>query len=304
MPPAHLPPALADVPALEIFIEVVQSGSFSRAARKRGLTTSAVSKRIAQLEARLGVQLLLRTTRRLSATDAGRRLAARAEVVIEQLADAERELSELSKMPRGVLRVATSVGLGQSHVGRLATEFISDHPQASVELSVDEQLIDLVKGRFDVAVRCGTAADSLMVMKKVVPARRILCAAPSYLAKNGTPQEADELAAHACLRYVLEDGGRTWRLGGSFPREVRVTGGFHADNPFVLRDAAVAGAGIAFLPSFVVAQDLEAGRLAVVLESLAAETGWIYLAFPSQKPSKLARAFADFAALRLRALLG
>lgn len=294
------PAALDDVPALALLVDVVELGSFSRAAKKRGLTTSAVSKRVAQLESRVGLSLLTRTTRGLSTTDAGRRLVARAVTVLDQLVDAETELAELSRAPRGVLRVATSVGLGQSLVGRLASEFVTTHPDASVELSVDESLVDLVAGRFDLAVRCGTMRDSTLKVKKLVPSRRVLCAAPSYLERRGTPSRARDLEKHECLRHVIEDGGKTWTLsptnGGSGKlQSVPVGGSFHADNPFVLRDAAVAGAGIAFLPSFVVADDVRAGRLRVVLPELGAETGWVYLAFPGPKPSKLSRAFADFA---------
>lgn len=293
------PAALDDVPALALLVDVVELGSFSRAAKKRGLTTSAVSKRIAQLEARVGIALLTRTTRGLSATDAGRRLVARATTVLSELVDAETELAELSRAPRGVLRIATSVGLAQSHVGRVASEFVTKHPDTSVELSVDEQIVDLVAGRFDVAVRCGVLRDSTLKAKKLVPSTRVLCASPSYLARRGAPTRAGDLAQHDCLRHVLEDGGRTWTLGnangGRALLHVAVRGAFHADNPFVLRDAAVAGAGIAFLPSFVVAEDVRASRLRIVLPDLAAETGWVYLAFPGPKPSKVTRAFSDFA---------
>ncbi|MBS2017286.1 MAG: LysR family transcriptional regulator [Deltaproteobacteria bacterium] len=294
------PPALDDLPALALLVDVVSLGSFSKAARRRGLTTSAVSKRVAQLEGRLGISLLTRTTRGLSPTDAGRRLVARSNHVLGELADAELELAELARAPRGVLRIATSIGLGQSHVGRVASEFVTKHPDASVELAIDERIVDLVAGRFDVAVRCGALRDSTLKVKKLVPSKRVLCAAPSYLARRGVPRRPSELAQHACLRHVIEDSGRTWTLGGADgERTVRVGGGFHADNPFVLRDAARAGAGIAFLPSFVVADDVREGTLEVVMPDVAAETGWVYLAFASPRPSRLARAFADFAATSL-----
>lgn len=312
---ASRPTALDDLPALGLLLDVVEAGSFSRAAQKRGLTTSAVSKRVSQLEARLGLALLIRNTRHLSATDAGQRVLARAARVLGDLADTERELSELAVAPRGILRVATSVGLGQSHVGRIVSEFVDRHPDVTVELAIDERIVDLVSGRFDLAVRCGTLRDSNLLLRKIVPTQRVLCASPEYLAKHGTPARPEDLGAHRCLRHVLEDGGRVWRFDAVEPNggakakgprdvaEVRIAGRFHADNPLVLRDAAVGGAGIAFLPSFVVADDLRAGRLDRVLPSLAAERGWVYLAFPSARPSKLARAFGDLVARRVSAAL-
>jgi DNA-binding transcriptional LysR family regulator len=282
---ARVPAALDDVPALALLLDVIEAGSFALAARKRGLTTSAVSKRIAQVEARVGLQLLVRTTRKLSATDAGRRLVSHAERVLGDLADVEQELSELARAPRGVIRVATSVGLGQSQVGRIASEFVGHHPDVSVELSVDEQLVDLVAGRFDVAVRCGTPRDSTITMRKLVPTKRVLCAAPAYLAKHGAPGRPEDLQRHTCLRHVIEEGARTWKLGGGGKtKEVRVSGSFRADNPFVVREAAISGAGIAFLPSFVIADDVKAGRLRVVLEAFA-RRGWRARSATSSPPA-------------------
>jgi DNA-binding transcriptional LysR family regulator len=296
---ARRPTALDDLPALALLLDVVDAGSFSRAAKKHGLTTSAVSKRIAQLEARLGMAVLVRTTRRISPTDAGRRLLARAERVLGELGDAEEELHELSRAPRGTLRVATSVGLGQSLVGRLAAEFVARHPEVTIAVSADEELVDLVAGQFDMAVRCGSIERSSLVVRKLTASKRILCASPAYLAEHGEPARLADLERHRCLRHELDAGGGVWKLwadGGEKAVTVRPVGGFYSDNPFVLREAVVAGAGIAFLPDFIVADDLRSGRVSRVLGEFSADRGWIYLAFPSARISKLARAFGDFVA--------
>jgi len=300
-----MPSALDDVPSLALFLDVVEAGSFARAARTRGLTTSAVSKRIAHLEDRVGLRLLHRTTRRLAPTDAGRTLALRAERVLGALHDAEHDLAELAQAPRGVLRVATSVGLARSHVGRVVSDFVAAHGEVSIELEIDEAIVDLVAGHFDVAVRCGAMPDSSLTTRRIARARRVLCASPKYLTEKGTPARASDLAEHVCLRHALGDGGTTWRLGPkSAPEEVRVRGGFHANDPFVVRDAAVAGLGVAFLPSFVVADDVRAGRLNVLLPQLATDTGAVYVVLPpNARPSPLTRAFVDHVASAMAAAL-
>ncbi|NUP12522.1 MAG: LysR family transcriptional regulator [Polyangiaceae bacterium] len=294
------------VPTLALFLDVVEAGSFSAAARRRGLTTSAVSKRIAQLEDRLGAPLLHRTTRRLALSDAGLRLRLHAERALRELEEAEGEIGELSRAPRGLLRVATSVSFGQMHMGTLASEFVARHRDVTIELSLEERFVDLVAERFDLGIRCGTPGDSSLKIRRLAPSRRVLCASPAYLRERGEPSSPADLELHNCLRHALEDAGRTWVFDARpKPVQVRVRGTLRADNALVLRDAAIKGIGIALLPNFLVADDVRAGRLHIILDGLAAKAGHIYAVQPpSRQPSRLARAFIAHLAERLPALIG
>ena len=297
--------ALDDVPALALFVDVVATGSLSGAARHCGLTTSAVSKRIAQLEHRLGVRLLNRTTRRIAPTDAGLRLERHAARMLRELQDTEVELMDLGRLPRGVLRVATSVSFGQMHIGVLASEFVAKHPDVTIELSLDEAFVDLVARRFDVAIRCGQMPDSSLTMRRLAPKRRLVCGSPDYLARRGVPLRPEDLTQHDCLCHGLDDAGRSWTFGDpAEPVRVRVAGSLHSDNPLVLRDAAVHGVGLVWLPNFVVAADVRAGRLRVVLEEFTIDHGSVYAAYPpGPQPPRLVRAFVAHLAERLPALL-
>ncbi len=293
------------MPSLSVFLAVVETGSFVGAARQVGLTTSSVSKRIAHLERRLGVQLLHRTTRRLALTDAGLRLRGHAERILRGLEDAELELLELAQSPRGVLRVATSVSFGQLHLGTLASEFAAQHRDVRIEMSLDDAFVDLVAGGFDLAIRCGRMPDSSFVVRKLAPTRRLVCAAPSYVARCGAPSHPRDLVEHDCLRHGLDEDATVWtfRERGQ-PLRIRVCGPVHANNLLVLRDAAANGAGIAMLPSFVVADHVRDGRLRVLLEYFTVDKGFVYaLHPPGRQPSRVVRAFVTHLANRLPELL-
>lgn len=293
------------MPSLSVFLAVVENGSFARAARQAGLTTSSVSKRIADLERRLGVQLLHRTTRRLALTDAGTRLRGHAERILRGLEVAESELLDLAKSPRGLLRIATSVSFGQLYLGALASEFAKQHPDVRIEMSLDDAFVDLVAGGFDLAIRCGRMPDSSFVVRKLAPSRRLVCAAPAYLARRGVPKHPRELTAHDCLRHLRDEDATTWTFQErGEPLRIRVSGPVDANNLLVLREAAASGAGIALLPSFVVADHVRDGRLRVLLEDFTVDKGFVYaLHPPGRQPSRVVNAFVSHLADRLPALV-
>lgn len=195
---------------LPIFVSVVECGSFSSAAKQLHLTKSAVSKRINHLEDKLGSRLLNRTTRKLSLTEAGERYyeyAAQALNLARQGVDA---VTELQGEPRGRLKITAPMTFGVLHVAPLISEFLSRYPKVEVDLQLEDQMVDLVAGRFDLGIRIGHLPDSNLIAKRLAPCRTVLCASPDYVSRMGSPSKPDDLAQHNCLRYSYFRGGNEW----------------------------------------------------------------------------------------------
>ena len=257
---------LDDLDAMAAFARIVEAGSFSAAARELGRSKSAVSKQIARLEDRLGVRLLNRTTRRLSLTEAGRSFHEGCRRMLAEAEAAERAMTYLSGAPRGTLRVNAPMSFGVLHVAPALAGFMRRYPEISVELVLDDREVDLVGEGFDVGVRIRALPDSSLVARRLAPFRRFVCAAPSYLAAHGAPEAPEDLPRHACLLYSYQAERSVWRLRGpSGERRIGVSGRLTANNGGALRSAALAGLGLAFLPSFIVGDDLREGRLDRVL---------------------------------------
>lgn len=271
---------------LALFVRVLDAGGLSAAARELGLSTQRVSQRLQQLEARLGVRLLHRTTRRLQATEAGERFRERARTLVE---DAEALLADLNAERGsigGTLRLTLPASFGQRHVAPLLPEFLALHPQLALSLRFSDRLVDLVAHGLDLGIRIGTLADSTLASRRLATNRRLLCASPAYLARAGTPQRPEELTAHECL--VLVDGSERqddWRLYGPGQREcrVRVRGRLEADHGGALREAALGGLGIALKSTWDVAEDLAAGRLLPVLADWQPQPSAIWAVFPQRR---------------------
>jgi DNA-binding transcriptional LysR family regulator len=248
------------------FARIVEAGSFSAAARELGRSKSSVSKRIARLEDRLGVRLLNRTTRRLSLTEAGRSFYEGCRRMLSEAEAAERAVAHLSGAPRGTLRVNVAMSFGVLHVAPALAGFMRRYPELSVELVLDDREVDLVEEGFDLGVRIRALPDSSLIARRLAPSRRFVCAAPSYLEAHGAPEAPEDLPRHACLLYSYQAQRSVWRLGGpAGERRVGVSGRLTANNGGALRNAALAGLGLAFLPSFIVGEDLRRGRLRRVL---------------------------------------
>jgi DNA-binding transcriptional LysR family regulator len=290
---------MTDLDAIAVFDRVVERKSFAEAARSLGLTTSAVSKRIARLERALGATLLHRTTRRLSLTEAGAVYHDRIRRVLGELASAEEAVTRLGTEPHGLLRVSAPMSFGHLHLAPLVPEFLAAHPGLRVDLELDDRLVDLIDGGFDVAVRIAALADSSLVARRLAPARRVICGSPDYLARRGVPRHPADLARHDCLRYTLQARGDwTVRRGRSGAR-VEVSGSLQANNGEVLRAAALAGLGLVFLPTMIVWRDLQAGTLVPVLVPHLPPPTAIHAVYPrSRLLSPKVRAFVDFLAAR------
>jgi DNA-binding transcriptional LysR family regulator len=284
------------VASLALFARVVHHGSFTAAARAAGLAKSAVSRRIAELEEALRVRLLHRTTRALSLTDEGVKVHEHARALVEA-ADAAQEVAGLATSAvRGTLRLNATPAFSQLYLARAVAAFLELHPEVEVLLSTDDRMVDVVEGGFDVVFRIGRLTDSSLVARKLATDRLVVCASPAYLARAGTPREPADLHRHACLHYALVPRSAEWRFRqGGRTMEVSTRGPLSCTDGLSLREALLAGAGLAAVPSMLVAADVAAGQLQLVLEGTRrAEFGLHALtAHRTQAPPRV-RTLLDF----------
>ncbi len=291
--------------AMSVFVEVAKAGGFAEAARKLGISTTAVSRHVADLESELGVSLLRRTTRHVSLTDAGARYLPRAAAVLEEVASLNAEISSSDAAPRGRLRITAPPAIGNDWIAELAVDFVEAYPEIELELDLTERIVDLVEEGYDAAIRSGDLPDSSLIAHRIVEIRYVLCASPAYLAEHGTPKTPDDLAAHRSVYWCGGSSSSKWplshngtRIGAPMHPRLQVS---HFAS---LQESARRGLGLAVLPLITVHEDLEAGRLVHVLPDCEADHGMLSLVRPPTpfEPPKL-RVFIDFitAALRARA---
>ncbi len=287
---------------LEVFAKVAEAGSFSAAGRAMGLSQTMITKHIAALEARLGIKLFHRSTRRLSITDAGRNYLEASQRALADLDAADSAVAADRFEPRGLLRLNAPVSFGARQIAPLLPEFARRCPQVAVELGLNDRLVDLADEGWDLVIRIGSLSDSSLIARRIAPCRTIVCAAPSYLAARGTPRTLADLAGHNCLGYTLSrlTGVDRWVFGARDEVVIEVSGNLRTNNGEALRAAAVAGHGLIYLPTFIVADDLRAGTLVpVALDQPTIEFGGIYAVFlPERHPAAKVRAFIDFVATR------
>lgn len=274
-----------DLTALMVFARVIQRRSFTAAARELDTSTSAVSKRIARLEQQVGALLLTRTTRQVSPTEAGLALYQRCLRILREVEDAELLVAGLSQVPRGLLRVTAPVYYGEQHVAPLLAELIKLNPELRLELSLSDRFVDLVAEGFDLAVRIGKATGATLVARTLCKVPAIACASPEYLERRGTPLEPRELLSHDCLRYTQGVQPHVWhfRSPAGEVLSIPVTGSFDSDHCGALREAAIAGLGVLFLPWFYVAEALEHGSLRPILAEYSTDELSVRGVYPSGK---------------------
>jgi DNA-binding transcriptional LysR family regulator len=292
-----------DLIAALVLVRVIHEGSFRSAARVLGMPKTTVSRKVAELEEQLGVQLLRRTTRTLALTDAGAAFMEEAEGAIARLEAAEAAVTELQREPRGKLRVTTTVPLGQAFLAPIVVAFLEAYPSVEVMLHLTDRAVDLVAERFDVALRTGALADSTLMARLVVSGGFRVVASPAYLAHRGTPETPSELTGHTCVRFTkLGSAVRTtWPFGkGKRAVEVPVSGRFVSDDFVSLRTAAERGLGVARLPAIIVHESIREGRLVSLLDAHAAPATPMHLVYVGGRhlPSRT-RAFLDFVEPRL-----
>jgi DNA-binding transcriptional LysR family regulator len=288
---------------IRVFLAVVDTGSFTAAAERLGLSRAMVSKHMAALEQRLGIRLLNRTTRRLSLTAAGAAYRDRAAQALSDLDEAESALGVLGAAPRGTLRVNSALVFGVRHVAPALGGYLQQYPDVQLQVDYSDRIVDLVEEGYDLGLRIGQLATSALVARRLAPVRMITCASPAYLGQRGTPRSPAELAAHDCLDYSYSATAGAWRFrdGGGSPREitVRVRGPLLTNNGEALAAAALAGVGIVQLPSFIIGDHVAGGRLQPVLAQHEPEPLALHAVYPSRRHlSAKVRTFIDFLAGR------
>jgi DNA-binding transcriptional LysR family regulator len=280
--------------AIPVFVVVVEAGGFSAAARKLGLSKSAVSKRITQLENQLGVRLLHRTTRRLSLTEAGERYFEHAYQALASASEAEDAVTQLQTKPKGRLRVSALMAFGRLHIAPLIPEFLQRYPDIKIELILDDRTVDLVEGGFDVAIRGSDRVGSTIIARSLAPLRSILCASPQYIEQHGLPRQPIDLLQHNCLLYSYSTTEWTFIKEGE-SQVIEVSGNYQVNNSEALREALLQGLGVARTATFLVGDDLKSGRLVNMLEEYKMPSKTLYALFPERRhlPAKV-RVFVDF----------
>ncbi len=278
-----------DLDGIAIFVKVIQTGSFSRAAALLGMPNSTVSAKVSALEKRLGVTLLQRTTRKLRVTQAGEAYFQRAVRALEELQAAENELETGRAEPTGLLRVTAPVEIGHSLLPALVHAFLKKHPRMEVELVVTSRVLDLVVDGIDLAIRAGPLKDSSLIAKRFDLGDFGLWASPDYLAQHAAPHHPQELAQHNCLRFsrFKDDGFRLTHRREHF--HIAVSGQLVADDFETLRSLAILGEGIAFLPSFLCSEDMQQDKLTRVLSQWRGDKVSLSLVYPAQRfvPTKV-----------------
>ena len=286
---------------LETFVQVVESGTFTAAAERLSVAKSAVSRRIAELEARLGVQLFRRTTRRLNLTDTGRGFHERAVRILADLEEAELAVSRAHRTLRGTLRVAAPLTFGVRHLGPAIRDFARLHPEVIFDIDFNDRQVDLIQEGVDVAVRIARLEDSTLVARRLAPVRLAVVASPAFVQHHGRPASPADLAALDGLSYSLAPDPSLWRYRAPDGSEgsVRIRSRLAANNGDFLCAAAIAGQGVLLSPTFIVYRALADGRLV----SLLADHEWsdvaAYAVYPRTRHlSVRVRAFVDFLAER------
>tara|TARA_R110002049_G_scaffold159546_2_gene324518 strand:- start:726 stop:1643 length:918 start_codon:yes stop_codon:yes gene_type:complete len=295
---------LASLDDIAVFVQVVRDGSFTNAAERLELSRSVVSKYVTRLEERLGARLLNRTTRRLSLTEAGQVFYERSRRGLEDIEEAEAEVSRLQEEPRGVLRINSPMSFGILHIAPLLPDFLEQYPEVSVDMNLDDRKVDVIEEGFDVSIRITDLPDSSLVARRLGPCRHTIVAAPSYLKTHGTPQTPDDLRDHNIIAYQYQESATHWHFLTPDRKQVTVPvgGSIQMNNSLALREALLGGVGIMRTPTFVVGGDIAAGRLIPLLRNFQTLELSIYLVYPQRRHlSPKIRAFVDFVSARITA---
>ena len=288
---------MGELEAIRVFLAVAEQRSFAAAARQLAMTPASVTRAVAALEERLGVQLLLRTTRQVSLTSAGAVYAARVAPLVEEIELAASETLEAQGIVSGIIRVSAPMSLGLKMLPPVLSQFATLHPQTRVALMLSDGFVDIVEGDYDLAIRIsGPPPDKSTIWRKVCKAPRLLVASPAYLGERGAPEKPEDQTGHRCLSYGPGAAIETWELfRGASRRSHRAEGGFSANNGDLLARLAMNGEGITLLPRFIVEDDLRSGRLTEVLPDWKTPEIWLTLYYPpyAQLPLRVAT-FSDF----------
>ncbi|ETR77741.1 LysR family transcriptional regulator [Afipia sp. P52-10] len=282
--------------SLRAFVKVVETASFSEAGRRLRMSRSAISKHVAELEQELGVQLLSRTTRRVTPTENGQSYYERAVTILADLDAADRAVSELQVKPRGLLRVNAPMSFGTIQLGPAIAGFMQLYPDLQIQLVLSDEHVDPVQDGLDVTLRIAELESSSLIARKLMPIDRVICASPGYLQEHGTPEHPADLRNHVCLTYGYLSTGNQWKLTGEDGDHwINPRWTLCANNAEVLRDAAVAGRGIAVLPVFIAEAALKRGDLRSILVAYKTPPLTLYAIYPPTRHLAVkVRLFIDY----------
>lgn len=276
---------------LTLFVNVADAGSFNKAARHVGMSTPALSKKISKLEQDLGVQLIHRTTRRLSLTEAGESLYVHAKNIEGQVSDAIASVSAFSRGLSGNIKISVPTISGELLLAEAIAEFCQQYPNITVDMRLENDFVDLVAEGLDLAIRTGKLEDSSLIAKPLIESNWIVCCSPSYLQRYGEVRNLSALKDHNCLAYTYQaQGSFDWRFTRNGMEEsVRISGSFATNNAQALRKAALAGFGIVYVPRCSVYEDLQRGKLVAILTDYQPRQLGVYAIYPVTKylPEKL-----------------
>ena len=284
---------------MQTFNAVVEAGSFVKAANALDLSNAAVSRYVVDMETRLGVRLLHRTTRRLSLTEEGQVFYARSKELLAELQEAEDEITSRRDAASGLLRVNAQFTFGILHLAPLWGEFKALHPKVSLDITLADRLVDLVEEGYDVAIRIAMLENSSLVSKRLATTRIVVCASPQYLAQHGTPQHPSELTNHAIISYSYLSTKDEWKFTGPHgPVSVKTNPCIHTNSGDTCRAAALAHQGVILQPTFLVGRDLQEGTLVELMPEYRSIELGIYAVYPTRKHvSAKVRALIDFLAV-------
>ena len=280
---------MPDLEAWGVFAKVASTGSFAKAAEELSLSNATVSKTISRLEARLGERLFHRTSRRVSLTETGRVLATRAARILSEGEDAEAEAQAQSVSPRGKIRLAAPMSFGLDQIAPILPSFLAAYPDVSVDLQLDDRVVDMVGAGIDVAVRIATLPDSSLMVRRLCPIERYVVGAPAYFDKHGRPMRPSDLMEHACLGYTYLASGNVWHFANEAGEEesVAVKGPLSANSADAVEATLLAGLGVAMQPDFVVWKAIESGTLERVLYDWSAPPLNVNILTPAGGPRAL-----------------
>ena len=282
---------------MQVYVAVVEGGSFVQAAERFDTSTASVSRQVAALEEHLGARLLQRTTRRLSMSEPGRAFYERAQQILSDIAETEAVIGHESRQPTGLLRISVPLSYGLREFARILPEFRARYPGLRLDIHLSDRTVDLVNDSIDVAVRIGASPGLNLIARQISPVPIVVCASPAYLARRGFPQTPDDLTSHETLSYSLLATGDTWIFqdkNGTEQSE-RIDPTVHANNGDLLRQLALAGGGIISQPLFIVADDLARGALVPLLQDWKISEPHVYAVYLSRKfLSPKVRVFIDF----------
>ncbi|NTZ83012.1 LysR family transcriptional regulator [Burkholderia metallica] len=283
--------------SLGVFVAAVEEGSLAAAARRFGLSPAMAGKHVSAIEAQLNARLLQRTTRRLSLTDIGQTYYARSKQILEAFEDANREAHDSQRTARGVLRIAAPVTFGAMHLGEVTARYLEDHPQVNVEVLLGDRYVDLLEAGIDVAIRIGKLQDNGLVTRRIAPCRMVICASPAYIERHGTPRRPGDLLHAQRLVFSEAVSVGDWTLFDAKNRAHVIEGPCRiaANNTQMLLSAALAGAGVAYGPTFVFGEHVRRGELVALLPNYRATELTIQAVYPSARriPLKVRR-FVDY----------